>query len=1162
MSTGQSRFDAPSSGAGDVRRVAAAAAVQGLYRVVKACLLHHDGNQAVATLIPAACGAISDLCAVAGVDAVSFVFADEGIFVNGQVLRTSREGYDTARELGALLNGCGLNEITLDKTVARADLAVFARMLADAQRDRGGAERLIRTELRGIRARSVPSPMGGGNAVPDLPLLTRSIRAYAASILVMRTAQGELRTGEEVSLDRVRRVAQKLVSLVEEDPTPLLSLAISNDWDPDEAVLSVSTAVAALAIARQLTVERRALSALATAALLYDAGRRRLLRPASRLPHARAPRAEERRVSSSPPSAADLPPRSRIPSSVPAPASVATRTSLPPPSLDRALDDDELHRLPASAAAALTALGKLHTPSMARTVILYEALALRPSARRIQLYGGRRAPTLLARVLCVARAFTELRAIPPLGAGAAPRTSLDEVFLRLLDHCQPAPITTSISPSELSASSIPPSGPISYGSVPPSFGPTGTLPPGFGPTGTVPPGFGTSGTVPPGFSPSSHPTAGMSPSGVPLSGLSPSGGPTSSMSPGGISVPSIAPLSHASQSGWGTTERTLVKLLLGALGFLPTGTLVELSTAEIAVVITAPEHPARMATPRVRVLYDATGALLEQPFEVDLAARTDDEPTRTLVRIVDADLGQARVLRAALAGVSAPPASTRLRIPGPRAPLPPLATWPSPLQAQASRPPLSQAQPIQPPPSSGRKRGALPTDAETPAAPAVSPPSVDLARRLERAGRATPATGEDRIPPSAQAVTAAWLGRPLTSPRPEAPSEIPRSIRRPPPVDRVALREKLRSENLNSTLPPPPGEMDHPIVPPPPRLPTESARPAQVGPRGAPLSPFLSTLSRDARSRPPSLGRTNNAAPPSTLAPAAPPHAPLAPSPASSSMSSPPHSAALPHGAALTHGAAPTQGASTTYGASTIYGASTTYGTSTTYGAASPHITLSRSGAPDDDVEADPYSRGRRPDQRAELLDDADTWSDDSPTIAPPPVRSTAAPPPLQATAGPPAPLSTAMPPAPLSTAMPPAPPSTRREGYEGSIPPAPPTWPAALDDITPETTGWPDFDDLPTAEPPGVFPAPPPSRPGREVHGYISRRPDPRQEPDEDEAPWTDRLPTLDPLPVSTGARDRLLAEYLAEVENAGAPSSRSPRGLASRLSRDDIPPSSRHGR
>lgn len=828
MTSGQFRFDPPSSGGGDVRRAAAAVAVQGLYRLVKACLLHSDSNQAIAQLVPAAVAAVGDFCAVSGVDGMSLVFAEEGIFVNGQVLRTSREGYDTARELGSLIGACGVNELTLEKGVRAPELSAFARLLAEAQRDRAAAERLARAELRGVRVRSVPSPAGRAAQAapaPELPLLTRSIRVYAASLLVMRAAHAELRATGGAPLDQVRRAAQKLVSLAEEDTRPLLTLAVSIEGDPDDAALSVATAVVALAIARQLTTERRSLSALATAALLYDAGRRRLLRPA-------APPGE--------------------------------RSSVAPPAIDRALDEEEQARLPASAAAALASLGMLHAPSMARTVILYEALALRPDARprsRALLLRGRRSPTLLARALAVARAFTELRAVPPLGGGAEARAPLDEVLQRLLDL--------------------------------------------------------TAGAGAPG--------------------------------------------------GWGSTERALVRLLGSALGV---------------------EAPPSSRTPAPRAA----------PVP---ASRRSSSPQMPASRSSSPRLPATRA--------SSPPGPPS-RAPAPAAP-----------QVQAVRPaPASSgpsAQPSGGPPSTQR--------------PTLPPP------RLGERVRTAPAPLEGLLPPASQPVAAAWLGRPLTPPNLPA-AEPPRSAKRPPPIDRAALLEKLRQEDLASTQPPPPDVFEQPVVPPPPRLPTESAPPS-ARPPGAAL---FSAPSTEPRSKP----------------------APGAPRSAGPISASP--------------------------------------------------LALKPPGANAGLAQSPPSSRGRRFDPRAEPLDE-ETWTDELHTMAPPPAPSTMDPPPAP---------STMDPPPPLSTALPPAPPPTLRGSHLSNLPPLPPTLPGASHGEADTLEEWPDLDDLPLVEPSPAAAAP------------------------DDEA-------------AAAAARDRLLAEYLAEM--APAPSSRS--GLPSRppIPREEPPepPTRRRG-
>jgi len=1068
---------APRPGPGEARRRSAAVVVQCVYRLVKACLLHNDSNQAIVSLIPAAASAIADFCALCGADAVTLVFAEEGVFANGQMLRVSREAYDSARELGAHLHACGVNELVIDKGARHAELAAFARLVADAQRDRPPgaaaafvpppaptaptagaplpfAERLARGDLRGVRVRNVPAPTAGLPIGDEQPLAVRVTRAYAASLLVMRAVYADLRTRETVPLDRVRRVAQKLVSLAEENPRPLLALASYADVDADEPAMAVATAVVALGVARQLTAERRTLSALVTAALLYDSGRRRLLRV---------------------PTAAALPGHARR----------APLETLPPPlAIERALDDEEQARLPASAAVALTALGKLHAPALTRTVVLYEAIALRGGARRGPLYGGKRQPTLLSRILFVARAFAELRAPTALATGTA-RPPLEEVFRRLLEQ-------------------------------------------------------------------------------------------------------------------GGSAERSIVRLLIGALGFFPRGTLVELTTGELAVVVAAAEHPARMGRPRVRVLYDALGGQLAQPFEVDLgsgapgnsaAAPTEPPPPslgrsraapgqtepappmperpRKVARIVDADAEQSRAIRATLGGArstadaGAPGAlpvwSTTTLLPGiapppsarpglhPSSPqLPAVGTLPSSLQlpAQTLRPSSPQVQtPFARPsapqssatrmplPQSSARRTPLPQSGAT---PPQQPPHTAAPTQIPPRGparvRTAPAPLEGDARPASQPVAAAWLGKPLTQSS-QAPPEVPRSAHRPP-VDRAALLEKLRSDDLASsqklrsddlasaqklrsddlassqklrsddlasaqklrsddlapaqklrsgdlasTQPPPPHVFDPPMVPPPPRLPGQSPRPA--APRPGPATwpaPAPGALFS---------GRPSD------------PWSPLGRSSVTSSV--PPSSSAALGGSAETGTIAPPSPPPTL-----------------------DSIVETTSVAPPDPRAEAP---GRRPDPRREP-ENIQTWADALFIDEPPQT--------LESNLG---------------------------EGLDA------PTANFAWDDSPPSTqdqpgTGdaWPDLDDLPAI---GIEPSPPPVEEPRSAPKPSSRRTDPRIDPD-DEPSRFDDLATLGPPPpaLSSEERDRLLAEYLAEISGP-----RSSRSRALQLPREpfddaDPPPSRSPGR
>ncbi len=67
------------------------------------------------------------------------------------------------------------------------------------------------------------------------------------------------------------------------------------------------------------------------------------------------------------------------------------------------------------------------------------------------------------------------------------------------------------------------------------------------------------------------------------------------------------------------SDPLLIRLLVGALGAVPVGTVVELDSGEWAVVTAPPADPTRIDKPRVRVVTDTNGRARQQLVELDLA---------------------------------------------------------------------------------------------------------------------------------------------------------------------------------------------------------------------------------------------------------------------------------------------------------------------------------------------------------------------------------------------------------------------------------------------------------------------------------------------------------------------------------------------------------------
>lgn len=81
-------------------------------------------------------------------------------------------------------------------------------------------------------------------------------------------------------------------------------------------------------------------------------------------------------------------------------------------------------------------------------------------------------------------------------------------------------------------------------------------------------------------------------------------------------------------------DKTILRMLVAALGLVPVGTVVQLSTGEIAEVI---RGGVALDRPRVRIVMDAQGGMLPAPVDVDLARPGPRDPPRKIIRVMNVD---------------------------------------------------------------------------------------------------------------------------------------------------------------------------------------------------------------------------------------------------------------------------------------------------------------------------------------------------------------------------------------------------------------------------------------------------------------------------------------------------------------------------------------------
>ena len=612
------------------RRQAAVHLVNALFRLVRVLGIHTETNQAVLSLVDGMVTAVGAYCEIAASGAASVLFAEDTVFVNGQMLRASRDTYATAIKLGQYYERCGISEITFDRGVTAPQVSALARATHHAMQGGGAADGLLEANIGGVRLRKIRGSATQGDGAREETATERVVRTYATSIVVLRQFYADLRSGDLSPPRRIKRVAQKLVSSADEEARILLALTGSRAAEADRAGLAVNSAILAVLMARGLTSDRAVLAGIATAALLYDVGEPRLTG------------------------------RSELRSGV-----------------QRRLSDDELDRLPASTAAVLTALGRIQTRTIASTVAGWETQWLQRAQRLGPPYGGRRPPTLLARILATARAFTEL--VGRTAGAAAP--AVDDIVQLLTDR------------------------------------------------------------------------AGEE------------------------------------------SERAVVRLLVAALGLFPLGTTIELTTGELAIVIGVPDVPLNYSRPRVKLLSDADGNLVEGGADVDLSAPpVPGQPPRSVRRVVESDAQQLKEMRSYVMAIvggkkASPPAPREVPQP-PREAQPPRESSPS----RASIPPARVSRPQL---DAGRY-SSVPSDAVH--APRTSAPTRQV--RLEDYAQQADLAGRGSVPPAqAQASPTAppARSRPAAAPTRQVSWEDypvnPEELRRPsaPPAQARPTAPPARS---------------------------------------------------------------------------------------------------------------------------------------------------------------------------------------------------------------------------------------------------------------------------------------------------------------------------------------------------------------------------------
>ena len=256
--------------------------VLSLFRLTKNSLVHALGNETILKTVEQTVKIISNFGATVG-GAVSVTYIDQTIFVCGQLMRASRAIYESGMELGRLLERCGVSEITVTSDATAQDLLAFAEAFSISARDPKQRGKLLQAKINNITVRKVETSLlslESENA--DLPEMEKMLMSYAASLVVLRDFFDRIAAGKPVMLYRLKRIAQRMVTMAEEGEGALLALTTLANAHRDDAGRAIQAAILTTLVARRITSNRQALGQLALSALVTDVGRVRIAGPGGR----------------------------------------------------------------------------------------------------------------------------------------------------------------------------------------------------------------------------------------------------------------------------------------------------------------------------------------------------------------------------------------------------------------------------------------------------------------------------------------------------------------------------------------------------------------------------------------------------------------------------------------------------------------------------------------------------------------------------------------------------------------------------------------------------------------------------------------------------------------------------------------------------------------
>ncbi|NQW62966.1 MAG: hypothetical protein HQ461_09060 [Deltaproteobacteria bacterium] len=240
-----------------------------IYRLFRVGTFHQINNDAIRAVIDET-RAILEEIRREDVKEITLLFDGETVLVNSQMLRASREVYETSREFGTFLESRGVNLLSLSTSADSQDLQELVAFFLDPSQ-KPSVEGEVKLSER-VTLRQVEPGMLVGFEDEGLHPVERVLLVYALTVLVLRRLHESVMAEEYSLAGYFKRLARQIAQINYAERPVVLDVILAAHLSTDDAKRTANAAIIAAAMVRQTGVSEATTARVVMTTLMSGVG--------------------------------------------------------------------------------------------------------------------------------------------------------------------------------------------------------------------------------------------------------------------------------------------------------------------------------------------------------------------------------------------------------------------------------------------------------------------------------------------------------------------------------------------------------------------------------------------------------------------------------------------------------------------------------------------------------------------------------------------------------------------------------------------------------------------------------------------------------------------------------------------------------------------------